>query len=79
MDNNELAVKAAADSVARIKQADGDALLAAEAFAFGMWDKYLAAKCNDINRRINERFGSSGDATSVFQPANPSELGKPTA
>lgn len=79
MDNNELAVKAAADSVARIKQADGDALLAAEAFAFGMWDKYMAARCNDINRRINDRFGTTGDATSSAQSANPADLGKPSA
>jgi hypothetical protein len=61
---DELAAKAAADSASRIKAADDDALLAAEAFAFGLWPKYLEAKANDINRRINERYGSSGTATS---------------
>jgi len=74
---DELAAKAAADSAARIKAADGDALLAAESFAFGMWDKYMAAKTNDINRRINERFSTSGAATSTATPANPTDLGKP--
>lgn len=72
MSNGELAAKAAADSTARILQADGDAALAAEAFAFGVWDKYMAAKVNDITRRINERFGPAGDATSPLSPSQPS-------
>lgn len=72
MSNGELAAKAAADSVARIAQADGDAALAAEAFAFGVWDKYMAAKTNDIIRRINDRFGTTGDATSPIEPSQPS-------
>ncbi len=74
---DELAAKAAADSAARTKAADDDALLAAESFAFGVWDKYQAAKTNDINRRINERFSGSGDAASTAAPANPTDLGKP--
>ncbi len=73
---DELAAKAAADSMARLKAADDETLLAAEAFAFGMFDKYVAAKVNDINRRINERFGTTGDGTSTAAPANPSDLGK---
>lgn len=68
---DELAAKAAADSAARTKQADDDALLAAEAFAFGVYDKYLAAKTHDINRRINERFGTTG--------AGPATTGEPTS
>lgn len=66
MTDGELSAKAAADSIARTKQADEDALLSAEAFAFGMFDKYLAAKAHDINRRINERFGTAGDGPSNF-------------
>lgn len=79
METNELAAKAAADSAARLKAADDETLLAAEAFAFGMWDKYMAAKTNDINRRINERFGTTGAATSTATPASPGDLGKPPA
>jgi hypothetical protein len=71
MTPDELAAKAAADSAARTKQADDDALLAAEAFAFGVFDKYHAAKIHDINRRINERFGTTGS-----EPVN---AGEPTS
>ena len=70
MSGNELAAKIAAESVARTQRADDDALLAAEAFAFGAWDKYVTAKVYDINRRINERFGTTGDATSSFNTGN---------
>lgn len=77
MDANEQAANAAAESIARIKQADEDALLAAEAFAFGLWPEYVKAKAHDINRRINERFGTTGDAPGTAGPANPADLGKP--
>ena len=79
MTANELAEKAAADSVARLKAADDDALLSAEAFSFGMFDKYVAAKTYDINRRINERFGTTGSTPSTAATANPVDLGKPLA
>lgn len=76
MSDGELAAKAAADSVARTKAADDDALLAAEAFAFGVFDKYLAAKVHDINRRINDRYGTTGEP----QPAPGLEIpGEPPA
>ncbi len=76
---DELAAKAAADSVARMKAADDETLLAAEAFSFGVFDKYFASKVHDINRRINERFGTTGDGASTAAIANPSDLGKPLA
>jgi hypothetical protein len=78
MSTGELAAKVAADSAFRTQQADDDAHLAAEAYAFGVWDKYVAAKVNDINRRINDRFGATGDTTSSAVPANPADLGKPS-
>ncbi len=74
---DELAAKVAADSAARMKLSDDETLLAAEAFAFGVWEKYVEAKVNDINKRINERFGTTGSATSGATPASPSDLGKP--
>jgi hypothetical protein len=77
MTANEQAAKAAADSMARIKQADEDALLAAEAFAFGVFDKFIAARTNDVINRINERFGTTGTAGSGAVTANPAELGNP--
>ena len=70
MSNEDSAAKVAADSAARIKLADDDAILAAEAFTFGVFDKYLASKTHDINRRINERFGTAGEASSNAVPAD---------
>ncbi len=77
MTANELAAKAAAESTARLKAADDETLLAAEAFSFGMFDKYFASKVYDINRRINERFGTTGDGASTAATASPADLGKP--
>ncbi len=79
MATDELAAKVAADSTARLALSDDEALLAAEAFAFGVWDKYVAAKVHDINRRINERFSTTGDGSTTAASANPSDLGKPPA
>jgi hypothetical protein len=70
MTANELSEKYAAESVARIKAADEEALLSAEAFAFGVWNQYEAAKINDINRRITERYGPA-------TAAGPIDLGDP--
>lgn len=79
MSSNELAAQVAAESIARIKQADDEALLAAEAFAMGLGPKYLQGRQYDINRRINERFGTTGDAISDYQFASPGDFGKPAA
>jgi hypothetical protein len=38
------------------QQADDDAILAAEAFSFGLGDRYIAARQSDIERRLNERY-----------------------
>ncbi len=77
MTANESAAKAANDSTARLKAADDETLLAAEAFSFGMFDKYFQARCYDINRRINSLFGTTGDGASTAAAANPTDLGKP--
>ena len=59
----------AASKLARqVEEADDDAILAAEAFAFGMADEYLAYKQADIRKRLGERFpepvrGSGGEAS----------------
>ena len=70
MTSNELAADALAKSVARTKAADEEALLAAESFAFGVFDRYIAAKVANLERRISEHFGDGG--TSVF--ADPATL-----
>jgi hypothetical protein len=74
--NEELMAKAASDSVARIKAADEETLVAAEAFAYGRWDKYFAAKVAQIERRIDEHFGGAGNGATWL--ADPADLGKPT-
>lgn len=50
---------AATEFKASIDAADDEALLAAEAFAFGRFDKYINAKVADIERRIDEHFGTA--------------------
>ena len=70
MTTEELMAKAAADSVARMKAADEETLLAAEAFAYGRWDKYFAAKVARLERRIDEHFGPGGDETGLADPAD---------
>lgn len=72
MTMNELTAQARADSAERTKRFDDEALLAAEAFSFGVFDKYIAAKVEDIERRINSQFGASGGGPSVF--ADPATL-----
>lgn len=59
MTPNEQIAAAAAASQARLQEADEEALLAAEAFTYGAFDKYVEAKIADINRRIDERFGTA--------------------
>jgi len=71
MTPSESAAKAMADSLARIREADSAALLAAEAFGLGQFDRYLAAKADDLNRRIHELYGTAG--ASPIAPA--SQLG----
>lgn len=45
------------DSARRLQQADEDSLLAAEAFAFGLGDQYIATKQQEILKRLAERYG----------------------
>ncbi len=81
----DAATTALSDSAKRIRDADDEALLAAEAFSFGLWDKYwtgriaeITAKGADIERRINERFGTTGTGPSTWL-ADPDSLGEPVA
>ena len=61
-----------------LEQADADAMLLVEAFAFGLWDEYMAARKTDVSNRIAARFrgSSSGSPTGpipgVGTPTNPS-------
>ena len=50
-----------------LEQADADAMLIVEAFAFGKFDEYLAARQADVSRRIAERYGTGSGGT----PAGP--------
>lgn len=70
MTPNELAAKAAADSAARTKRFDEEALLAAEAFAFGRFDSYYSAKVADIERRISSTIGARGESSWLADPAS---------
>lgn len=47
------------ESAQRAQQFDDDALLAAEAFAFGLGDKYIEQRQADILRRLNERYNTT--------------------
>ena len=38
---------------------DEDAVLAAEAFAFGLGEEFLLARKAEITRRISERYGTA--------------------
>lgn len=38
------------------EQFDDEAILAAEAFSYGLGSLYIAAKASDIERRIRERY-----------------------
>ncbi len=42
-----------------IQQADDDAVLAAEAFAFGRGPRYMAARAYDVEQRIQQRYPGS--------------------
>jgi len=58
--NDEVAKQAVSDYAARIDAADAEALLAAEAFSYGVFDSYAERKVADIERRIEEQFRSGG-------------------
>lgn len=51
------------ESAQRVQQFDDDALLAAEAFAFGLGDKYVEVRQADILRRLDERYGTTDAST----------------
>ena len=56
----EISADAVAKSLARTRAADDEALLAAEAFTYGVFDQYVEAKIGDIKRRIDRQFGTDG-------------------
>lgn len=53
------------ESIQRTRELDDDAALAAEAFAFGLGDKYIAHRQADISRRLSERYGDTDTAGGV--------------
>lgn len=56
------------ESAQRAQQFDSDALLAAEAFAFGLGDKYIEQRQADILRRLNERYGTADPSPGASGP-----------
>lgn len=58
----------ASEAAQRAQQFDDDALLAAEAFAFGLGDRYILQRQADIQRRLDERYGNPNASAGTDGP-----------
>lgn len=56
---SEQAVKAAADLLELVRQANADAVMQAEAFTLGKFDDLVKLKVADLQRRMEARYAAA--------------------